>query len=137
MPVYAASSRSPQRVASDGSTNVYCSVCRELISRVTINMSNAVCALCARQEEGLPLDKEAIIAYEFGKAPYKDITMLAVQQEQEQEPAKKRRTIRSMGNGLLQAIGIKPKEDYRLPPSKQIALAKKVKPLFTEEELKK
>jgi hypothetical protein len=85
-------------------------------------------------ESGGPLTNDAITAYEMGKGAYKDITMIAVHQEQKNEPAKSRRSLRSMGNGLLQAIGIKPKEELRPPPSKQIAKEKRVKSLFSEED---
>ncbi len=130
--VYAASSVGPKGLNQDGSRNVYCWKCQQFICRTNSNFSRAICELCRRAEEGEPITEEMITNYDLGKAGMVDLTNVSIREEQRMEP-NKRRSLKSMGNGLLQAIGVKLKTK-RIPKSKQTSQGKRLKPLFSDED---
>ena len=131
--VYSASSQGPKGLNQDGSRNVYCWKCLQFICRTNQSFSRAICEICRRSEAGELITEQLLTDYDLGKSGQTYVTNIVIREEIKQEP-RKDRSLKSMGNGLLQAIGIKLK--IKKPAqSVQTSKGKRLKPLFSETEM--
>jgi hypothetical protein len=131
--MFSSSSRNVNRLNSDGSQNVFCISCGEFISKSFIHMSSrAICALCQRVQDGQPLTAEAINAYNQGRLGVENVTLANLPVPDLK--VEKKFTLRSLGGGIMQALGLaKPEE--KIPESVKLAVQKKRGRIFSNSSI--
>jgi len=135
MPIRSGSS-SPSRANTDGSVAVYCDECGGFIGNSLVRIGHAVCAICARSLEGIPVPAQNLAEYRASKGGRRgDVSFVRVPQPQEgdAEPF----SLRSLGSGIARAVGFAKPEVQELE-SVKTSKKKRRKPIFQmpDEDLK-
>lgn len=76
--MFGASSRSINRPNADGSSNVYCSNCRDYIGASQQRITRALCAICLASEESKPIPEDALLSYRISKGLKSDVSALNI-----------------------------------------------------------
>ena len=133
--MFSGSSADRRLVNPDGSSNVFCLVCGEFISKTYERTNRATCELCRRVLDGEILTEEAIKAYQIGKQDKANVTLLDLS---DQIPAQaKKFSLRSMGSGFLKAYkAIRPDPpNESTVPSMKVSKTKRRGRLFENVDL--
>jgi hypothetical protein len=132
--MFSSSSRNSRIVNADGSRNVHCYLCNEFIARTYLRMDRALCALCQRIEAGEEITEQALKDYKLSKADKTEVSMLLLEDKQPETEAKRFNLFRSLGGGILRAMGI-PKPPEPAPESQKISQRKRRPRLFENMDL--
>lgn len=143
IPFESSSRQGRGHINTDGSYSVYCYMCRDFIGTSFTRIHRALCAICQCAEEGKPLTEEQINLYRASKMGRSDVGLLNLSDELPKVVGipKKQFTLRSMGTGILNAIGNfalgKPQTDTKASDSVKIAKGKRRSRLFANVDLGK
>jgi hypothetical protein len=76
--MFGASSRSLNRPNPDGSTNIYCSMCRDYIGVSQQRITRALCAICQASMDGKPMTEQALQDYRLSKGLKSEVSALNI-----------------------------------------------------------
>lgn len=114
------SSASRKRHNNDGTWNIYCYSCGRFIAITTIQIGKTQCELCRREEAGEEMTEEMVRAYNAGKLDRSEISYLDIPLEPEPIKALGSK-MRTMGAGIIQAVGLAKKPAVSGEKSKAVA----------------
>lgn len=131
--MFSSSSRPGTHVNSDGTRNVFCYSCRDFIMTTREHISSSLCAMCEMILSGKPIPEETLKQYMLSKQTKVDVSMLLLEEEDSKD-FKAKFSLRSMGGGIIRALGFaKPKTEE--PASMKVARGKKRPRLFENVDL--
>lgn len=126
IPFESSSRQGRGQINQDGSYSVYCYQCRDFIGTSFTKIHRALCMICQYAEAGKPLTEEVINMYRASKMGRSDVGLLVLPDEGPKVLGipKKKFTLRSLGGGILSALG-----NFSLsqPPNENKAAAESVK----------
>jgi hypothetical protein len=129
------------QINPDGSYSVYCYQCRDFIGTSFTKIHRALCVVCQYAEEGKVMTEEQINMYRASKMGRSQVGLIVVPDEGPKVLGipKKKFTLRSLGNGILSAIGSfalgQPPNENKAQESVKIAKAKRRGRLFEHVDL--
>ena len=126
MSVFATMNR--RRSNRDGTYNVYCSDCGRFVAMTTIQLGKMQCELCRRTEAGEVLTEDMVRKYEAGKLDRSEISYLAIPEEATIKAVGSK--MRTMGAGILAAVGLPKKKAVEADKSRAAAAAVSRKRVF-------